>query len=156
MHDEKDNTADREIKVSRLLNAPISLVWEVWTNPDHLKNWWGPNGFTNTITGMTVEPDGEFNLTMHGPDGKNYKNTSVYMEVEKEKKIVYRHTSYPQFIATIEFEKRDDKTFLTWHMLFETKEVFESVVKQFKADEGLKQNIEKLEIYLQSRKKATL
>src|SRR5437762_5468671 len=69
MQTEKDNTADREINISRLLHAPIELVWEVWTNPEHIKNWWGPNGFTNTITKMEVEPGGEWDLVMHGPDG---------------------------------------------------------------------------------------
>lgn len=39
--EEKNNTADREISISRLFNAPIDWVWEVWTNPDHIKNWWG-------------------------------------------------------------------------------------------------------------------
>ena len=50
MPNEKSNTADRELRISRLLNAPIELVWKVWTDPDHIKKWWGPNGFTNTIT----------------------------------------------------------------------------------------------------------
>ncbi len=49
MQKNETSTSDREIKISRLLNAPVELVWEVWTNPEHLKNWWGPNGFTNTI-----------------------------------------------------------------------------------------------------------
>jgi uncharacterized protein YndB with AHSA1/START domain len=48
------NTADRELSVSRLLNAPIELVWEVFTKPEHIKNWWGPNGFTNTIDRCTA------------------------------------------------------------------------------------------------------
>ncbi|WP_199717166.1 SRPBCC domain-containing protein [Flavobacterium sp. 102] len=76
------NTADREITVSRLLNAPIALVWEVWTNPDHIKNWWGPNGFTNTITKMEVISNGLWNLVMHGPDGTDYDNESIFTEVE--------------------------------------------------------------------------
>ncbi len=42
-------TADREITATRLLDAPRELEWEVWTNPKHLAQWWGPNGFTNTI-----------------------------------------------------------------------------------------------------------
>ena len=148
MQNEKNNTADRELSISRLFNAPIELVWEVWTKPEHIKNWWGPNGFTNTITKMEVEPGGEWDLVMHGPDGTDYKNKSVFKEIIKHKKIVYEHTSHPKFLATIEFESRGDKTFLNWHMLFETKEQFIQVVKTFKADEGLKQNIEKLNDYL--------
>ena len=149
MQNEKSNTADREINISRLLNAPVELVWEVWTKPEHIKNWWGPNGFTNTITKMEVEPGGEWDLVMHGPDGTDYKNKSVFKEIIKHKKIVYEHISGPKFLATIEFERRGNTTFINWHMLFETKEQFIQVVRIFKADEGLKQNIEKLSAYIE-------
>ncbi|XZF13203.1 SRPBCC domain-containing protein [Chitinophagaceae bacterium MMS25-I14] len=148
---EKNNTADREIRISRLLNAPVELVWEVWTNPEHIKNWWGPDGFTNTITDMNVQENGEWNLVMHGPDGTDYKNKSIFKEVVPQQKLVYEHVSTPKFTATIEFEQQGEKTFLSWHMLFETKEQFIQVVKTFKADEGLKQNVAKLDAYLQTR-----
>lgn len=141
--------ANREIRISRLLNAPVSLVWKVWTDPDHIKNWWGPNGFTNTITKMDIVQDGEWDLIMHGPDGTDYKNRSLFKEVIREKKLVYEHISHPRFVSTIEFESRGDQTFLSWQMLFDTKEELDKVVKTFKADEGLKQNVEKLAAYLQ-------
>jgi len=144
----ENNTADREIRISRLLNAPIDLVWEVWTNPEHIKNWWGPNGFTNTISIMNVQPDGEWNLIMHGPDGTDYRNESIFKEVVKHKKLVYDHISGPKFTATITFEEQGDKILLSWHMLFRNKEEFIQTVKTFKADEGLKQNVEKLQAYL--------
>ena len=144
----ENNTADREIRISRLLNAPIELVWEVWTNPEHIKNWWGPNGFTNTISIMNVQPDGEWNLIMHGPDETDYRNESIFKEVVKHKKLVYDHISGPKFTATITFEEQGDKILLSWHMLFRNKEEFIQTVKTFKADEGLKQNVEKLQAYL--------
>ena len=64
------------------------------------------------------------------------------------KKIVYEHVSGPKFVATIEFEEHGEQTHISWHMLFETAEQFIQVVKTFKADERLKQNIEKLNAYL--------
>jgi uncharacterized protein YndB with AHSA1/START domain len=149
MESEKNSTVDREIKISRLLDAPVELVWEVWTDADHISNWWGPNGFTNTISKMEVQPGGEWDLVMHGPDGTDYKNKSIFKEVIKYKRLVYEHVSAPKFIATVEFERRDQKTYLTWQMVFETRESFIQTVKTFKADEGLKQNIEKLNRYLQ-------
>jgi uncharacterized glyoxalase superfamily protein PhnB/uncharacterized protein YndB with AHSA1/START domain len=148
---EKSNTADREIRMERVLNAPIDLVWEVWTNPDHIKNWWGPSGFSSTITKMEVKEKGEWDLVMHGPDGTDYKNKSVFTEIIKHKKIVYEHVSVPKFLSTIEFESQGEKTYLSWHMLFETKEEFIQVVKTFKADQGLKQNIDKLTAYVQAQ-----
>ncbi|MBF6642124.1 SRPBCC domain-containing protein [Flavobacterium sp. J49] len=146
------NTADREIIVSRLLNAPIDLVWETWTNPDHIKNWWGPNDFTNTITKMDVIPGGQWKLIMHGPDGTDYDNESIFTEVEKNKKIAYHHFSGHEFMATIQFEERDHQTYLHWQMLFETNEELLRIMALFDINEGLKQNINRLEVYLKQTK----
>ena len=133
------------------MNAPIDLVWEVWTNPDHIKNWWGPVGFSNTIHTMDVREGGEWNLTMHGPDGADFKNKSIFKELVHHKRIVIDHISAPKFLATIEFEAQGNKTSINWHMLFESKELFMQTVKTFKADEGLKQNADKLGHYVQSK-----
>src|SRR3954469_1547949 len=110
MQNQENNTADREISISRLFNAPIELVWEVWTNPDHIKNWWGPNGFTNTITKMEMKPQGVWELIMHGPDGTDYKNKSVFVNVEKYKQIIYEHSSAPKFTATVTFTAKGKTT----------------------------------------------
>lgn len=148
MENNQSNTTDRELRLTRTLDAPVELVWEVWTQPQHIAQWWGPNGFTNTISKMEIEPGGEWDLVMHGPDGTDYKNKSVFKEIIPLKKIVYEHVSSPKFVATIEFEAKGEQTFLSWHMLFDSLEQFVQVVKTFKADEGLKQNIEKLNQYL--------
>ena len=144
----KNDTSDRELIITRLLNAPRELVWDVFTTPEHIKNWWGPNGFTNTIDKMDVKPGGEWEFVMHGPDGTDYKNKSIYKEIIRPERIVFEHVSGPKFIATITFTAEGNKTYLKCHMLFESAEQFQQVVKTFKADEGLKQNIVKLEEYL--------
>jgi uncharacterized protein YndB with AHSA1/START domain len=139
---------DRELIITRLLNAPRELVFKVWTDPNHIKNWWGPNGFTNTIHKMDVKPGGEWDLIMHGPDGTDYKNKSIFKEIVAPELIVYEHVSGPKFLATIKFSAEGKKTRITWSMLFESKESFEQTVKTFGAVEGLKQNIERLGKYL--------
>ncbi len=148
MEPKSSSTTDRELHISRLFEAPIDLVWEVFTTPEHIKNWWGPNGFTNTIHKMEVRPGGEWDFIMHGPDGTDYKNKNVYKEVVKHERIVFDHVSAPRHITTIVFTAQGQKTLIDWHMLFESKEQFEQVVKTFKADEGLKQNLEKLQVYM--------
>ncbi|HCW07273.1 MAG TPA: polyketide cyclase, partial [Cytophagales bacterium] len=97
MENLKVGTADRELRVARLLRAPVDLVWEVWTDPEHIKNWWGPNGFTTDIHKMELNENGEWLLTMHGPDGKNYPNRSIFKEIIKHKKIVFQNFN-PNFI----------------------------------------------------------
>jgi uncharacterized protein YndB with AHSA1/START domain len=147
MQQEKIISTDKTLHISKELNAPIAWVWQVWTSIEHIKNWWGPNGFTNTIRKMDMQPGGEWLFTMHGPDGKNYPNKSIFKEIIPQKKIVFEHFN-PGFITTIEFVDKDETTLLSWKMVFETAELFDAVVKTFKADEGLKQNIIKLEQYV--------
>ena len=150
MESKNSNTADRELIVSRLLNAPVELVWEMWTKPEHISQWWGPEGFTNTITKMEMRPGGAWNLVMHGPDGTDYDNQSFFREVIPMKKIVYEHVS-PHIIATITFEAQGDKTLLLWHMLFDSRADLLEVVRVHKADVGLRQNVEKLERFLEKQ-----
>ena len=152
MAERKENSnefAGRELLITRVLNAPVELVWEVWTKPEHIKNWWGPNGFTNTIDKMEVKPGGVWQFMMHGPDGTNFPNKSVYKEVVPYKLIVFEHYA-PNFTTTVSFITEGNKTLLKWHMLFESKEQFEMIVRNHKADKGLEQNVEKLEVYLAS------
>ena len=99
-----------------------------------------------------MEEGGEWLLTMHGPDGKNYPNKSIFKEVVLHKRIVYQHFN-PKFNTTVEFEPQEDKTFMKWQMLFDTRELYETVVKTFGADKGLRENVAKLEFYLTQKMK---
>jgi uncharacterized protein YndB with AHSA1/START domain len=139
-----NNKEGRFIRLTKLLNTPVEKVWEVWSNPEHIKNWWGPNGFTNTITKMDLQPGGEWLLVMHGPDGTDYDNRSVFTEVVANKKIAYEHLSGHHFIATIEFEAQGNNTLMHWEMLFPTKEEYHQFVEVYKVGESLQQNIERL------------
>ena len=142
-----ETTRNREMRITRTLKAPIDLIWEIWTSPEHIANWWGPDGFTNTIHKMDFQEGGEWKLTMHGPDGTNYPNRSIFREIISFKKIVFEHFN-PHFITTVLFESDGEETRIDWKGLFDTAEMFETVIKAHKADEGLKQSIERLEKYL--------
>ena len=139
--------ANRMFRTAMIFRSPIEKVWEAWAKPEHIAKWWGPEGFTSTILKMDLEKNGEWLLTMHGPDGKRYPNKSVYREIVPDKKIVFQHFN-PHYLATIEFEKMGNETQMEWAMQFETSELFEVVVRTFKADEGFRQSVEKLENYL--------
>jgi uncharacterized protein YndB with AHSA1/START domain len=145
---ENKNTADRELSITRTLNAPIELVWKVWTEPKHIAKWWGPNGFTNTIYKMEVKPGGIWDFTMHGPDGTDFKNQNMYVEVVKYEKLIFDHISAPKFRFTVNFKAQGKKTLLEWKSTFESAEELKKVIEVFKADEGMKQNVDKLEQYL--------
>lgn len=137
-------TADREITGSRIFNAPRELVFKMWTDPEHIVKWWGPTGFRNTIFEMDVRPGGKWRHMMHGPDGVDYKNESIYLEVVKPERLVYQHVSAPGFISTVTFEDLGDKTKVNMHMLFETAEIRDTTVKVFNAIQGLQETLQRL------------
>lgn len=133
--------------ITQTFKAPVELMWNVWTNPEHIVNWWGPTGFTTTINKMDFTEGGEWNLTLHGPDGTNYPNRSTFKEIIPLKKIVFEHFN-PHFITTVLFEAKGEETQVKWKLLFDTEEMRDTIIKAHKADEGQKQNLERLEQYL--------
>ena len=147
-----DKQGNREMSITRVLKAPRELVWQVWTSPEHIKHWWGPNGFTNTISEMDVRPGGVWEFIMHGPDGTDYKNKHIYKEVVKPRKLVLEHVTGPKFLMTVTFEEQGDQTLVSIHSIFESAEQLQEVIRVFKADEGMKQNVERMENYLNKLK----
>src|SRR3954464_2525826 len=104
---ERNDSADREIVAVRVFDAPRELVYKAWTDPEHVAQWWGPNGFTNTIHEMDVRPGGVWRFIMHGPDGTDYKNEVEYLEVVKPELLVYLHESTPKFHVTVTFDDQN-------------------------------------------------
>jgi uncharacterized protein YndB with AHSA1/START domain len=150
------DTSSREIVITRVVNAPRTLVWKAWTTPEHVAKWWGPNGFSTTIHEMDVRPGGVWSHTMHGPDGANYPNKSIFVEVDEPNRIVYKHAGGREegpgahFLSTWTFEEQDGKTALTIHLLFDTPQERDLVVREFGAIEGGKQTLGRLDEYVQS------
>jgi uncharacterized protein YndB with AHSA1/START domain len=140
--------SDREIVATREFDAPRELVWAAWTDPKHIARWWGPRGFTNTIEHMDVRPGGSWRFVMHGPDGTDYKNEHRYVEVVRPDRIVMDHVFGPTFRMTATFVEHGGKTTVTMRMTFDSAAQRDQAVKQFNADEGLGQNLEKLGEYL--------
>lgn len=142
-----------EIIMTRLLNAPRELVWEVFTDPEHLSNWWGPFGFTITNHHKETVVGGQWRLTMHGPDGTDYPNNIVYREVVKPERLVFQHmnedgTVPVSHITTITFAAEGNKTRLLFKMTFPDLKNLEAVNAEYGAVEGGKQTTARLEEYL--------
>ncbi len=150
------NTTDREIISTRILKAPRELVFEIWTNPNHVVHWFGPKDFTNTIHEMSVKPGGVWRFVMHGPDGTDYPNKIIFKEVVKPSLLSFDHgwdvediKSDPRtFEVTINFVDKGKATELIMKMIFKSKAVKDEVVDKFGAIEGNKQMMDKLEAYL--------
>ncbi len=144
-------SADREIVISRVFDAPRELVWKAWTDPEQVVRWWGPRGFTTTVEEMDVRPGGVWKHVMHGPDGTDYPNKSVFTEVVKAERIVYSNGGGRKggpgvhFVSTWTFDVVDDsKTKVTIRHVFATAADRDRVVREFGAIEGGKQTLERL------------
>jgi len=114
---------EREIFSFRILKASVAIVYDAFANPLRLANWWGPEGFTNTIHEFDLKPGGRWVLTMHGPDKGNYENESVFKIVRPLALVSWQRISKPLFDMEISFERVDDaNTRISFKMIFETVE----------------------------------
>ena len=81
-----------DLVITRLLKAPRALVWQAWTNPDHLKEWWCPKPWTTEVRAFDLRPGGAFYTFMRGPDGGESDNPGSFLEVVPQQRIVVTST----------------------------------------------------------------
>lgn len=135
------------IDSSRLLPFPRELVFEAFRDPIHLAQWWGPNGFTNTIHEFDLRPGGAFRLTMHGPNGATYDNVKEFLEVVPPERIVFKHIQpVHNFRMSMTFEDLSGQTHLHWQMEFFDREENEKF-RAFILDAN-EQNFDRLQEHL--------
>lgn len=145
---------DREIVIKRTLSAPRALVYQAFTDPRHIDQWWGPTGFVNTTTGgMDVRPGGVWRFKMAAPDGTIYPNRIDYQKVVPAECLEYDHgadtDAGPMFHVIVTFEDAPGgKTLLTMRSIFPTHEAMAMVIERVGAIEGGQQTVDKLEAYL--------
>jgi uncharacterized protein YndB with AHSA1/START domain len=148
----------REIVITRLINAPRELVYAAWTDPQHVGKWWGPTGFTTTTTERDVRPGGLWRFTMHGPDGTDFPSEVRYLQVAKPERLVYMHgdggdgPNAKIFQVTVSFEAAEgNKTQLTLRSVFPTAAARKHVVEVYHAIEGGNQTLDRLQAFLASQ-----
>jgi uncharacterized protein YndB with AHSA1/START domain len=104
-----------EIRITRIYDAPLALVWDAWTDLAHVAKWWGPRGFTITTHSKDLRPGGTWEYTMHGPDGTDWPNFTRYFVVEPQQRLVYDHgasssDAAPLFRVTADFRDLGGRT----------------------------------------------
>ena len=109
------------LSTDRLLSGNPARVFAAFENPACLAQWWGPSGFTNTFEQFEFKPGGRWVFVMHGPNGANYANESVFREIQPNTKIVIEHVVEPWFMLTVTLTARGDQTHLTWDQEFESR-----------------------------------
>ncbi|PJZ55821.1 SRPBCC domain-containing protein [Leptospira barantonii] len=173
----KDNAEtiiqDNKVTYKRYFDVPVDLVFEAWSVPEHLAEWWGPDGFTLTTLSMDFSNDGIWDFIMHGPDGHDYKNKIRFTDIQKPRHIHYKHLGDGEghedvnfesrilfeevgeghedvnFESRILFEEVGEGTNLIMEQIFSSKEELERVNQKYGAIEGAKQHIANLAKYLE-------
>jgi uncharacterized protein YndB with AHSA1/START domain len=144
----------RSIIGTRVFDASRALMFSVWTDPKHLAQWWGPNGFTTTTHAFDFRPGGVWRFVMHGPDGRDYQNRITFDEIVPPERIVYRHSGGDdvepvQFTQTVTFKDLGNgQTLLTWHGTSPSAEERARVIRDYGADKGLVQTMARLDDYV--------
>lgn len=145
-----DASADRMIVGTRVFDAPRELVFRMFTEAEHIAQWWGPRGFRVTTSSMDVRVGGLWQYVMHGPDGTDYPNWVRYTEVKRPERLAYEQgdtlgqPAWFSVIATFD-AVGGDKTKVTMAMTFPTKEARDTVVRDYGAVEGMEQTLARLD-----------
>jgi uncharacterized protein YndB with AHSA1/START domain len=122
----------QELVIVRRLEAPRDLVWKAWTEPELVKRWWGPKGFTAPVSRIDLRVGGAYLNCMRSHEGQDYWSTGVYRDIVPPKRMVFTDsfadeggkvvpathygmgTDYPlEMLVTVTFEDQEGKTKLT-------------------------------------------
>jgi uncharacterized protein YndB with AHSA1/START domain len=145
-----NSTADREIVVNRVIDAPRELVFEAFTEQEHIEQWWAPRGATTHE--MDVKPGGVWRYSQPGRGGAEHPFKVEFVEISKPTRLVYDYgtdsADAPEPVrTTVTFEQENGKTKVTLQLLFATAADREQAVK-YGAIVGAMQALENLADYL--------
>ncbi|MDW3647112.1 MAG: SRPBCC domain-containing protein [Bacteroidia bacterium] len=116
---------NRTLTLTRTFNAPIKLVWEAWTKPEHIAHWWGPKGMKVNIIEHNFELGGQWRYSMTMPNGAEFITEGIYSLIEELKRI-HSSADFKPMTEGVElqsiFEEAGDKTNFTFHVIHETEE----------------------------------
>lgn len=142
--------ADRELVITRIFDAPRSLVFKLWTQPEHLVRWWGPRDFTTPSATMDVRLGGAYRTCIRSPEGKDHWMRGIYREITPPERLVFTFAwededgqPGPETLVTVIFAEHDGKTKLTFHQA-----VFETVTARDEHEGGWTECLDRLAKYL--------
>ena len=142
-----------EVVITRILDASREMVFNAWIDPEHLKHWWGPTGFTNPVCEVDPRPGGAIRIHMRAPDGVVYPMTGVFLEVVEPERLVFTSNALDKDgnamfgnLNTVTFTEHEGKTKLTLHAKVQT--ATEQAAPYLKGmEEGWKLTLDRLAEY---------
>lgn len=144
--------ADREIVISRIIDAPPEVVFEAFTEVRHLSRWWGPVGFTTTTRAFEFRVGGEWDFMMHGPDGTDYPEWITWTELTPPERIEFLHGEHRDdpnaFESVLSFVAEGAATRIEMRTVFPTPQARDEAVEKYHAIEGGQQTLRNLAAYV--------
>jgi len=137
-------------RTHRVLPYPPQRVFEAFARPELLARWWGPSGFTNSFEVFEFKPGGRWKFVMHGPDGSNHANESVFLKLEAPSTLVIQHVSPPRFVLTVSLETHEAGTAIAWAQEFEDAAVAARI--KHIVEPANEQNLDRLQSVLSAEK----
>ena len=149
--------SDQEIRITRTFNGPRDLVWQIWTTAEHLRHWWGPEGWALPICEIDFRPGGSWFYCMEGPDGMQSCGKATYFEIEAPQRLVYEDAfadaegnvveEMPVAQIILEFIEEGDKTTVISTTRYPTKEDRDKIF-EMGVEVGIDQTMNRLDEYL--------
>jgi len=146
-------TRKPDLVLTRVFDAPRELVFQAWTDPKHLAQWFGPHGFTNPFCKVDLRPGGEWRHVMRGPDGTDYPMISIYEEVVAPERLVFltyvpdKEKPLFEILNTATFTAQGGKTKLVFEARI-LKSTPEAAPMLAGMEQGWSQSLERLSSYL--------
>lgn len=141
---------DRQLTITRLFDAPRSLVFKVWTQPEHFSRWLGPKDFTTIGCQMNVQVGGMYRACIRSPEGTDYWMQGIYREIVEPERLVFTfawedENSQPKHetLVTVTFEEQGNKTLMTFQQA-----IFESIESRDSHNTGWSECFDRLATYL--------
>ncbi len=136
-NDIRESPTKRGTVASLVIDASPERAFQAFSDPSRLARWWGPNGFTNTITEFDLRPGGTWSFVMHGPDGTDYPMKHVFIEVKEPERIVFTHLDQHlpdikydhHFDMTITFSAYGTATIVGWSQIFDSEAEWKRVAE---------------------------
>lgn len=139
---------DAVISTERMFSAPARDLFAAFERPDSLARWWGPKDFTNTFETFEFQPGGRWVFVMHGPNGADYPNESVFRDIQPDTRIVIEHVAAPRFTLTVTLTPHGHRTHLAWEQAFESPEMAARLRPL--CTTANEQNLDRLQSFLES------
>lgn len=152
INQELTRPSSREVVFSRLIAAPVALVWAMWSDVRHLHEWFGPAGFTITTEEFEFEPGGLWRFTMHAPDGHDNPNLMVFRSIEPKARIVYTNSWHEpeaplEFTGEVTLAAEGQGTRLTLRLTFASDAAMQTAVEHYGVENGGRETFERLARY---------